>query len=87
MPIDVNEFDEQIDSKGFVLLSMLSKYVVLEQRKSKRHGSQVSSILLFMSFLASVLLDSTSTLNNLLHQIRRSSSALTLHDPLFITNR
>jgi len=40
MPIDLNEFDEQIDLKGFVLLSMLSKQDVLEQLKGKRHGKQ-----------------------------------------------
>jgi hypothetical protein len=39
-PIDLNEFNEQIDSKGFVLLSMLSKQDVLEQHKGKRHGNQ-----------------------------------------------
>jgi hypothetical protein len=41
MPIDLNEFDEQIDSKGFALLSMLSKQDVLEQLKGKRHGNQI----------------------------------------------
>jgi hypothetical protein len=49
--------------------------------------ARISLIRSFMSFLTSVLFDSTSTLNNLLHRIRRSSSALMLHDPLFITNR